>query len=183
MFRLPEYWVRHSNYFTDRNVHIVVHLDEKLAPILDEVLRRNAGEEEFHQAVKEVLGSLGRVVAKHPHYANHALIERLCEPERQIIFRVPWVDDAGQVRINRGFRVQFNSALGPYKGGLRFHPSVNVGIVKFLGFEQTFKNALTGMPIGGAKGGSDFNPRGRSEGEIMRFCQLCVPKTLSELMT
>jgi glutamate dehydrogenase (NADP+) len=150
----------------------VVHIDEKLAPILAEVLRRNAGEEEFHQAVREVLGSLGRVVAKHPRYANnHALIERLCEPERQIIFRVPWVDDTGRVRINRGFRVQFNSALGPYKGGLRFHPSVNVGIIKFLGFEQTFKNALTGMPIGGGKGGSDFNPRGRSDGEIMRFCQ------------
>jgi glutamate dehydrogenase (NADP+) len=149
----------------------VVPIDEKLEPILAEVLRRNAGEDEFHQAVKEVLGSLGRVVAKNPHYADYALIERLCEPERQIIFRVPWVDDAGQVRINRGFRVQFNSALGPYKGGLRFHPSVNVGIIKFLGFEQTFKNALTGMPIGGGKGGSDFNPRGRSEGEIMRFCQ------------
>ncbi|MBN9281212.1 MAG: NADP-specific glutamate dehydrogenase [Hyphomicrobium denitrificans] len=150
----------------------MVNIDEKLAPILAEVLRRNAGEEEFHQAVREVLGSLGRVVAKHPRYANnHALIERLCEPERQIIFRVPWVDDSGHVRINRGFRVQFNSALGPYKGGLRFHPSVNVGIIKFLGFEQTFKNALTGMPIGGGKGGSDFNPRGRSDGEIMRFCQ------------
>ena len=149
----------------------MVHIDEKLEPILAEVLRRNAGEEEFHQAVKEVLESLGRVVAKHPRYANHALIERLCEPERQIIFRVPWVDDSGQVQINRGFRVQFNSALGPYKGGLRFHPSVNVGIIKFLGFEQTFKNALTGMPIGGGKGGSDFNPRDRSEGEIMRFCQ------------
>ncbi len=149
----------------------MVHIDEKLEPILAEVLRRNAGEEEFHQAVKEVLESLGRVVAKHPRYANNALIERLCEPERQIIFRVPWVDDTGQVRINRGFRVQFNSALGPYKGGLRFHPSVNVGIIKFLGFEQTFKNALTGLPIGGGKGGSDFNPRGRSEGEIMRFCQ------------
>ena len=149
----------------------MVHIDEKLEPILAEVLRRNAGEEEFHQAVKEVLESLGRVVAKHPRYANHALIERLCEPERQIIFRVPWVDDSGQVRINRGFRVQFNSALGPYKGGLRFHPSVNVGIIKFLGFEQTFKNALTGMPIGGGKGGSDFNPRDRSDGEVMRFCQ------------
>ncbi len=149
----------------------MVHIDEKLVPILAEVLQRNAGEEEFHQAVKEVLGSLGRVVAKRPDYADYALIERLCEPERQIIFRVPWVDDTGQVHINRGFRVQFNSALGPYKGGLRFHPSVNVGIIKFLGFEQTFKNALTGMPIGGGKGGSDFNPRGRSEGEIMRFCQ------------
>lgn len=146
-------------------------IDEKLEPILAEVLRRNAGELEFHQAVIEVLESLGRVIAKKPHYADHALIERLCEPERQIIFRVPWVDDAGQVQINRGFRVQFNSALGPYKGGLRFHPSVNLGIIKFLGFEQIFKNALTGLPIGGGKGGSDFNPRGRSEGEIMRFCQ------------
>lgn len=147
------------------------NIDEKLQPILVGVLRRNAGEPEFHQAVHEVLESLGRVIAKHPEYADHALIERICEPERQIIFRVPWVDDQGQVHINRGFRVQFNSALGPYKGGLRFHPSVNLGIIKFLGFEQTFKNALTGMPIGGGKGGSDFNPRGRSDGEIMRFCQ------------
>ncbi|MCG2841537.1 NADP-specific glutamate dehydrogenase [Sandaracinobacter sp. RS1-74] len=146
-------------------------IDEKLQPVLDEVLRRNAGEAEFHQAVHEVLESLGRVVAKHPDYTHQALIERICEPERQIIFRVPWVDDSGQVQINRGFRVQFNSALGPYKGGIRFHPSVNLGIVKFLGFEQIFKNALTGMPIGGGKGGSDFNPRGRSDGEIMRFCQ------------
>ncbi|HMT46987.1 MAG: hypothetical protein RL702_1239 [Pseudomonadota bacterium] len=146
-------------------------IDEKLEPILADVLRRNAGEQEFHQAVVEVLESLGRVIAKKPEYADHALIERLCEPERQIIFRVPWVDDAGQVQINRGFRVQFNSALGPYKGGLRFHPSVNLGIIKFLGFEQIFKNALTGLPIGGGKGGSDFNPRGRSNGEIMRFCQ------------
>ncbi len=149
----------------------VSKIDEKLEPILAEVLRRNAGETEFHQAVIEVLESLGRVIAKKPEYADHALIERLCEPERQIIFRVPWVDDAGQVQINRGFRVQFNSALGPYKGGLRFHPSVNLGIIKFLGFEQIFKNALTGLPIGGGKGGSDFNPRGRSDGEIMRFCQ------------
>ena len=149
----------------------MTRIDEKLQPILDEVIKRNAGEQEFHQAVKEVLESLGRVVAKRPYYADNALIERLCEPERQIIFRVPWVDDNGQVQINRGFRVQFNSALGPYKGGMRFHPSVNVGIIKFLGFEQTFKNALTGMPIGGGKGGSDFNPRGRSNGEVMRFCQ------------
>jgi glutamate dehydrogenase (NADP+) len=146
-------------------------IDEKLEAVLDQVLRRNAGEAEFHQAVTEVLESLGRVVAKHPDYLSHALIERICEPERQIIFRVPWVDDAGEVQINRGFRVQFNSALGPYKGGLRFHPSVNLGIIKFLGFEQIFKNALTGLPIGGGKGGADFNPRGRSEGEIMRFCQ------------
>ena len=149
----------------------MVNVDEKLEPILTEVIRRNAGEPEFHQAVREVMESLGRVVAKHPRYADNALIERICEPERQIIFRIPWVDDQGRVQINRGFRVQFNSALGPYKGGLRFHPSVNVGIIKFLGFEQCFKNALTGMPIGGGKGGSDFNPRGRSDGEIMRFCQ------------
>ncbi|MBN8993883.1 MAG: NADP-specific glutamate dehydrogenase [Rhizobiales bacterium] len=146
-------------------------IDEKLEPILAEVLRRNPGESEFHQAVTEVLHSLGPVIAKHPEYADSALIERLCEPERQIIFRVPWQDDAGKVQIARGFRVQFNSALGPYKGGLRFHPTVNLGIIKFLGFEQTFKNALTGMPIGGGKGGSDFNPRGRSDAEVMRFCQ------------
>lgn len=146
-------------------------LDEKLQPTFDEVLRRNPGEPEFHQAVREVLDSLGAVIAKHPHYAENALIERICEPERQIIFRVPWVDDKGRVQINRGFRVQFNSALGPFKGGLRFHPSVLVGTIKFLGFEQTFKNALTGMPIGGGKGGSDFDPKGRSEAEVMRFCQ------------
>ena len=145
--------------------------DEKLELILADVLHRNAGEGEFHQATREVLDSLGRVIAKHPDYADDALIERICEPERQIIFRIPWVDDCNQVQINRGFRVQFNSALGPYKGGIRFHPSVNLGIIKFLGFEQTFKNALTGLPIGGGKGGSDFNPRGRSDGEIMRFCQ------------
>lgn len=146
-------------------------LDEKLEPIYAEVLRRNPGESEFHQAVREVLDSLGAVVAKHPEYAEDALIERICEPERQIIFRVPWVDDKNRVQINRGFRVQFNSALGPYKGGLRFHPSVMLGTIKFLGFEQTFKNALTGMPIGGGKGGSDFDPKGRSDNEIMRFCQ------------
>ncbi|MCT8973504.1 NADP-specific glutamate dehydrogenase [Microbaculum marinisediminis] len=146
-------------------------IDEKLRPILSTVLHRNAGEQEFHQAVHEVLESLGRVISKHPEYADEALIERICEPERQIIFRVPWIDDKGDVRINRGFRVQFNSALGPYKGGLRFHPSVNVGIIKFLGFEQTFKNALTGLPIGGGKGGTDFDPKGCSDREIMRFCQ------------
>jgi glutamate dehydrogenase (NADP+) len=142
-----------------------------LAAQYDLVLRRNPGETEFHQAVNEVLGSLGPVIAKHAGYTESAVIERLCEPERQIIFRVPWVDDEGRVQINRGFRVEFNSALGPYKGGLRFHPSVNLGIVKFLGFEQIFKNSLSGLPIGGAKGGSDFDPKGRSDGEIMRFCQ------------
>ncbi len=146
-------------------------IDEKLQPILSTVLHRNAGEPEFHQAAREVLESLGRVIARHPEYSDDALIERICEPERQIIFRVPWTDDDNQVQINRGFRVQFNSALGPYKGGIRFHPSVNVGIIKFLGFEQTFKNALTGMPIGGGKGGSDFDPKGRSDREVMRFCQ------------
>ncbi|MDN5762921.1 MAG: NADP-specific glutamate dehydrogenase [Microlunatus sp.] len=146
-------------------------VDEKLQDIYDEVLRRNPGETEFHQAVREVLDSLGAVVAKNPQYAEAAVIGRLCEPERQIIFKVAWVDDSGTVQINRGFRVEFNSALGPYKGGLRFHPSVNLGIVKFLGFEQIFKNSLTGMPIGGGKGGSDFDPKGRSEAEVMRFCQ------------
>jgi len=146
-------------------------LDEKLQTIYEDVLYRNSGETEFHQAVHEVLDSLGPVIAKHPEYADAAIIQRLCEPERQIIFRVPWIDDAGAVQINRGFRVEFNSALGPYKGGLRFHPSVYLGIVKFLGFEQIFKNALTGMPIGGGKGGSDFDPKGRSDAEVMRFCQ------------
>jgi glutamate dehydrogenase (NADP+) len=146
-------------------------LDETLEAIHQEVLQRNPGEAEFHQAVREVLDSLGPVVAKHPEYARAAVIQRVCEPERQIIFRVPWTDDRGNVRINRGFRVEFNSALGPYKGGLRFHPSVYLGIIKFLGFEQIFKNALTGMPIGGGKGGSDFDPKGRSDAEVMRFCQ------------
>ncbi|MEV5327037.1 NADP-specific glutamate dehydrogenase [Nonomuraea fastidiosa] len=146
-------------------------LHEKLSAIYDNVLRRNPGEIEFHQAVREVLESIGPVLGKHPEYAESKIIERICEPERQIIFRVPWTDDKGEVHINRGFRVEFNSALGPYKGGLRFHPSVYLGIVKFLGFEQIFKNSLTGLPIGGGKGGSDFDPKGRSDGEVMRFCQ------------
>ena len=146
-------------------------MDARLEAIRDTVLARNPGEGEFHQAVTEVFESLGPVHDRHPEFLEGAVLERLCEPERQIIFRVPWVDDAGRFQINRGFRVEFNSALGPFKGGLRFHPSVNLGIVKFLGFEQIFKNALTGMPIGGGKGGSDFDPRGRSDAEIMRFCQ------------
>lgn len=146
-------------------------LDEKIYDIYEEVAQRNPGETEFHQAVYEVLNCLGPVVAKHPEYGDSAIIRRLCEPERQIIFRVPWVDDSGTVQINRGFRVEFSSVLGPFKGGLRFHPSVYLGIVKFLGFEQIFKNSLTGMPIGGGKGGSDFEPKGRSDGEVMRFCQ------------
>ena len=156
-------------------------LDEKLQPIFTDVLRRNPGEEEFHQAVREVLDSLGAVIAKHPHYTEDALIERICEPERQIIFRVPWTDDKGNIHINRGFRVQFNSALGPFKGGLRFHPTVYLGTIKFLGFEQTFKNALTGLPIGGGKGGSDFDPKGRSDREIMRFCQSFITELYRHL--
>lgn len=143
----------------------------RLEQIFQQVVRRNQGELEFHQAVKEVVETLGPVLVKHPEYAQHKIIERICEPERQIIFRVPWQDDKGEVQINRGFRVGFNSALGPYKGGLRFHPSVSLGTIKFLGFEQTFKNALSGMPIGGAKGGADFDPKGKSDGEVMRFCQ------------
>ncbi|MEV0131023.1 NADP-specific glutamate dehydrogenase [Dactylosporangium sp. NPDC050688] len=144
---------------------------DKLTAIFADVTRRNPGEDEFHQAVREVLDSVAPALQKHPEYADAKIIERICEPERQIIFRVPWEDDRGEVHINRGFRVEFNSALGPYKGGLRFHPSVYLGIVKFLGFEQLFKNALTGMPIGGGKGGSDFDPKGRSDREVMRFCQ------------
>ncbi|MFC6852882.1 NADP-specific glutamate dehydrogenase [Aquipuribacter hungaricus] len=146
-------------------------MDASLEPVFEQVLRRNPGEAEFHQAVREVFDSLAPVLRRNPQYGDAAVLERICEPERQIIFRVPWVDDSGRVQINRGFRVEYNSALGPYKGGLRFHPSVYLGIVKFLGFEQVFKNALTGMPIGGGKGGADFDPRGRSDGEVMRFCQ------------
>jgi glutamate dehydrogenase (NADP+) len=146
-------------------------LDEKIEPFYDAVVRRNPGEPEYHQAVREVVDSLGPLLAKHPRFIERKILERICEPERQIIFRVPWIDDRGEVQINRGYRVEVNSALGPFKGGLRFHPSVNLGIVKFLGFEQVFKNALTGMPIGGAKGGADFDPKGRSDDEVMRFCQ------------
>ena len=144
---------------------------DTLDRIYADVVRRNPAEPEFHQAVREVLGSLAPVIERNPDYLELKTIERLCEPERQIIFRVPWQDDRGEVHIQRGMRVEFNSALGPYKGGLRFHPSVSLGIIKFLGFEQVFKNALTGMPIGGAKGGADFDPKGRSDIEIMRFCQ------------
>ncbi|MFJ6700885.1 NADP-specific glutamate dehydrogenase [Streptomyces sp. NPDC091272] len=138
-----------------------------------DIERRNPAQPEFHQAVREVLDTLAPVFEARPEYAEPAaaLVERLTEPERQIVFRVPWQDDRGDVHVNRGFRVEFNSALGPYKGGLRFHPSVDIGVVKFLGFEQVFKNALTGLGIGGGKGGSDFDPRGRSDAEVMRFCQ------------
>ena len=139
--------------------------------VFETVKQRNAFESEFHQAVKEIFDSLVPVFAKHPTYIEQGILERIVEPERVITFRVPWVDDCGRVQVNRGFRVQFNSAIGPYKGGLRFHPSVNASIIKFLGFEQIFKNSLTGQPIGGGKGGSDFDPKGKSDGEIMRFCQ------------
>ncbi len=145
--------------------------NEYLKRVIADVEKRNAGETEFLQAVTEVLSSLEPVIEKNPEFEENALIERLVEPERVVYFRVPWTDDNGKVNVNRGFRVQFNSAIGPYKGGLRFHPSVCQSIIKFLGFEQTFKNSLTGLPIGGGKGGSDFDPRGKSDKEIMRFCQ------------
>ncbi|WP_347348031.1 NADP-specific glutamate dehydrogenase [Nigerium sp.] len=146
-------------------------LTAELQQEFDTVVRRNPGEAEFHQAVREVLESLGPVIDRRPEYLESGIISRICEPNRQIIFKVNWLDDQNRVQTNRGFRVQFNSALGPYKGGLRFHPSVYLGIIKFLGFEQVFKNALTGMPIGGGKGGSDFDPKGKSDKEIMKFCQ------------
>ncbi len=145
--------------------------NEYLKRVYEQVLVRDKNEPEFHQTVKEVFESIEPVVNAHPEYEKANLIERLVEPERVISFRVPWVDDNGNVHVNRGFRVQFNSAIGPYKGGLRFHPSVYQGIVKFLGFEQTFKNSLTGLPMGGGKGGADFDPNGKSDAEVMRFCQ------------
>ncbi len=142
-----------------------------LKPIFDQVVARNPNEPEFHQAVFEVLESLEPVAAKHPEWVEAGIFSRIVEPERQVIFRVTWIDDQGKVQVNRGYRIQFNSAIGPYKGGLRLHPSVNISVIKFLGFEQILKNSLTGLPIGGGKGGSDFNPRGKSDAEIMRFCQ------------
>ena len=135
------------------------------------LVAKNPGETEFHQAVGEVVKSLGSYIEMNPYLIDQKILERMAEAERIVIFRVPWVDDEGNIQINRGFRVQMNSAIGPYKGGLRFHPSVNLSIMKFLAFEQTFKNALTTLPMGGAKGGSDFNPRGKSDSEVMRFCQ------------
>lgn len=144
---------------------------ESIESIYSSIVQNNAGEKEFHQAVKEMLSTLEVVLEKHPEYIEKKVIERICEPERQIIFRVPWMDDKGEIHINRGFRVQFSSVMGPYKGGLRFHPSVYLGIIKFLSFEQIFKNALTGLSIGGGKGGSDFDPKGKSDNEVMRFCQ------------
>ncbi|AUN93849.1 NADP-specific glutamate dehydrogenase [Pseudazoarcus pumilus] len=142
-----------------------------LESFLDHVAQRDAGQTEFLQAVADVMDSLWPFIQKHPRYAEHGLLDRIVEPERAILFRVSWVDDSGEVHVNRGYRVQHNSSIGPYKGGIRFHPSVNLSILKFLAFEQTFKNALTTLPMGGGKGGSDFNPKGRSPGEVMRFCQ------------
>ncbi len=148
-----------------------MEVDATIQAVYEKVLSRNPGETEFHQAVKEVLDSLGPVLKKHPEYVEANILERIVEPERQIMFRVPWQDDKGNFQVNRGFRFEFNSALGPYKGGLRLHPTVCASILKFLGFEQVFKNALTTLPIGGGKGGSDFDPKGKSDNEVMRFCQ------------
>ncbi|MBQ8146467.1 MAG: NADP-specific glutamate dehydrogenase [Clostridia bacterium] len=145
--------------------------NQYLNELMERVIKRNANEPEFHQTVKEVLESIEPVVEARPEYITSGVLERMVEPERIIKFRVPWVDDKGNVQVNRGFRIQFNSAIGPYKGGLRFHPSVYEGIIKFLGFEQTFKNSLTSLPMGGGKGGSDFDPQGKSDAEVMRFCQ------------
>ena len=138
---------------------------------MEYVIARNPNEKEFHQAVHEVVESLWPYLEKHPHYLEAGIMERIVEPERIIMFRVPWVDDRGQVQVNKGYRIEFNSAIGPYKGGLRFHPTVNLGILKFLGFEQVFKNSLTTLPMGGGKGGSNFDPKGKSDNEVMRFCQ------------
>jgi glutamate dehydrogenase (NADP+) len=146
-------------------------MDKDVEKFMEKVIEKNPGEKEFHQAVQEVIESLMPFVKKNPKYQKNKIFERMVEPERVIMFRVPWVDDKGEIQVNRGYRVEFNSAIGPYKGGLRFHPSVSLSILKFLGFEQTFKNSLTGLPMGGGKGGSDFNARGRSDMEIMRFCQ------------
>ncbi len=142
-----------------------------LEQLMDDVVARNPGEPEFHQAVREVAGSIELLIERHPDYRDAKILERIIEPERVIMFRVPWVDDQGEIRVNRGYRVEMNSAIGPYKGGLRFHPSVYLGLLKFLAFEQVFKNALTTLPMGGGKGGANFDPHGRSEAEIMRFCQ------------
>src|SRR6266446_32986 len=139
--------------------------------VMSSVKAKNPAEPEFHQAVREVFDSLRLVLAKHPEYQSNRILDRIIEPERVLMFRVPWMDDQGKVQINRGFRIEMNSAIGPYKGGLRFHPSVNLGILKFLAFEQVFKNALTTLPMGGGKGGSDFDPKGKSDSEVMRFCQ------------
>ncbi len=142
-----------------------------VSDVLESVIRRNPGEAEFHQAVKEVFESLSPVIERHPKYQKNRILERITEPERVVMFRVPWIDDKGEIHVNKGYRIEFNSAIGPYKGGLRFHPTVYLGLLKFLAFEQVFKNSLTTIPMGGGKGGSDFDPKGRSDNEVMRFCQ------------
>ena len=146
-------------------------MSDAVKSFMEKIIDRDPGEGEFHQAVEEVVESLMPFLEKHPHYLKSKVLERICEPERVLMFRIPWTDDSGNVTVNRGFRIEMNSAIGPYKGGLRFHPSVNLGILKFLAFEQTFKNSLTTLPMGGAKGGSDFDPKGKSDQEVMRFCQ------------
>src|SRR5213596_2305423 len=146
-------------------------MNDQVAALMSDVKAKNPSEPEFHQAVQEVVESLSLVLDQHPEYRKAKIIERIIEPERVIMFRVPWQDDQGEIHVNRGFRIQMNSAIGPYKGGLRFHPSVNLGILKFLAFEQVLKNSLTTLPMGGGKGGSDFDPKGKSNNEIMRFCQ------------
>src|SRR3979490_3223182 len=157
-----------SNIMTGPGVKAPADYTEE---VMSSVKSKNAAEPEFHQAVREVFDSLRLVLAKHPEYQSARILERIVEPERVLMFRVPWFDDLGNVQVNRGFRIEMNSAIGPYKGGLRFHPSVNLGILKFLAFEQVFKNALTTLPMGGGKGGSDFDPKGKSDSEVMRFCQ------------
>ncbi|HEY2739141.1 MAG TPA: Glu/Leu/Phe/Val dehydrogenase dimerization domain-containing protein, partial [Thermoanaerobaculia bacterium] len=146
-------------------------MSDYVASLMADVKAKNPAEPEFHQAVQEVADSLGPVLDRHPEYRHARILERIIEPERVLMFRVPWQDDRGEIQINRGFRIEMNSAIGPYKGGLRFHPSVNLGILKFLAFEQVFKNSLTTLPMGGGKGGSDFDPKGKSDNEVMRFCQ------------
>jgi glutamate dehydrogenase (NADP+) len=146
-------------------------MSDAVKSFMEKIIARDPGQKEFHQAVEEVVESLVPFLEKHPHYQKAKILERICEPERVLMFRVPWVDDNGNIQVNRGFRIEMNSAIGPYKGGLRFHPSVNLGILKFLAFEQVFKNSLTTLPMGGGKGGSDFDPKGKSDDEVMRFCQ------------
>ncbi len=153
------------------NIREEMNMSNLVETIMANVKAKNPAQPEFHQAVQEVVESLAPVIERHPEYKEAKILERIIEPERVIMFRVPWVDDKGKVQVNRGFRVEFNSAIGPYKGGLRFHPSVNLGILKFLGFEQVFKNSLTTLPMGGGKGGSDFDPKGKSDNEVMSFCQ------------
>ena len=146
-------------------------MSKKIKEFMQKVIEKNPGQKEFHQAVREVVESVIPFIEKNPKYQKAKILERIVEPERVIMFRVPWLDDKGEIQINRGYRIEMNSAIGPYKGGLRLHPSVNIGVLKFLAFEQVFKNALTTLPMGGAKGGSDFDPKGKSDNEVMKFCQ------------